>query len=335
MERIKMAHGNGGRYSHELMEKHILPYFDNPLLAKLHDGAQFETQAGRMAFTTDSYVVTPPFFPGGNIGKLAVCGTVNDLTMNGAIPQYLSCSLILEEGLSIFTLEEILATMQHMAKEAGVSIVTGDTKVVEQGSVDQIYINTAGVGYIPAGVAIAPERIKPDLDIILTGTLGDHAIAVMGTRYGLDLAPSIKTDCAPLNHMLHDVLMKVGQHIIMMRDPTRGGVATTLHELAQQGQVGILLEEAKIPVHEEVQAICGVLGYDPLYLANEGKALLLVEPEVTAEVLCILQSHPYGKDACHIGRTVAQNAGHVGLRTIVGGVRLLDALGEDLVPRIC
>lgn len=334
-DRIRMVHGNGGKYSRELMNDYIMPYFSNPLLATLHDGAQFAVQSGRMAFTTDSYVVTPHFFPGGNIGKLAVCGTVNDLTMNGAVPQYLSCAFIIEEGLPLSVLSEIANTMGTMAKEANVQIVTGDTKVVEKGSVDGLYINTAGVGYIPDGVTIEPSRLKPEMDILLSGSLGDHSVAVMGTRFGLQLPSSITTDCAPLNGMIGAVLDQYPEAVSVMRDPTRGGLATALCEIAEQGDMGILIEEEAIPVHPEVQSVCNILGYDPLYLANEGKAILFVEPEYTEKILDILHSNPYGKEAVKIGHTLQQNQGRVALQTVLGGVRLLDVLGEDQVPRIC
>ncbi|SUP40241.1 hydrogenase expression/formation protein HypE [Veillonella criceti] len=334
-ETIRLVHGNGGRFSHELMERYIMPHFKNDTLAKLHDGAQFAVPAGRMAFTTDSYVVTPQFFPGGNIGKLAVCGTVNDLAMNGAKPLYLSCGLILEEGLSVKILDTVLATMAQMAKEAGVSIVTGDTKVVEKGAVDGLYINTAGVGMIPNHIHIDPVRVKPGMKIIVSGSLGDHAIAVMGSRYDLALPETIKTDCAPLNHMVMAVLDAIGDKVAVMRDPTRGGLATTLYEIAEQAQVGIRVDEDTLPIHEEVVSVCSILGYDPLYLANEGKAVFVVEAEVVDEVLDILHHTEYGREAVCIGETLSANAGKVGLKTALGGVRLLDQLGEDQVPRIC
>lgn len=333
--RVKMVHGNGGRYSRELMEQYILPHFTNPLLAELHDGAQFEVAQGRMAFTTDSYVVTPHFFPGGNIGKLAVCGTVNDLVMNGAVPQYLSCGFILEEGLDLTVLTTIAQTMGHMAKEAQVQIVTGDTKVVEKGAVDGIYINTAGVGAIPHGVQVGPHQIKPDMDIILTGALGDHAVAVMGTRFGLQLPASVTTDCAPLQAMIGPVLQAYPQAVAVMRDPTRGGLATALCELAEQGEVGILIEENLLPIHSEVQSVCNILGYDPLYLANEGKAIMIVQPDYTEKILDLLRSHPYGKEAVKIGNTLQHNRGRAAIKTELGGIRLLEMLGEDQVPRIC
>lgn len=335
MERIRLVHGNGGKFSRQLTEEHILKYFTNDLLAELHDGAQFPVTQGRMAFTTDSYVVQPTFFPGGNIGKLAVCGTVNDLTMNGAIPQYLSCGLILEEGFPMDQLDQILETMAAMAKKAGVQIVTGDTKVVKQGEVDGIYINTAGVGQIPEGIAIHPSRIQPGMDVIVSGSIGDHSIAVMGTRFGLELSPSIKTDCAPLNKMVHAVLDQVGPQVALLRDPTRGGLGTVLKEMAVQGNVGIAVEENAIPIHDEVKAVCSILGYDPLYLANEGKVVMIVNPEVTEQVLSILHSFEEGREAAVIGKTLGKNQGKVGLKTAVGGIRLIDELGEDQVPRIC
>ena len=335
MERIRLVHGNGGRFSHELTERFILKYFTNDLLAPLHDGAQFSVSAGRMAFSTDSYVVQPPFFPGGNIGKLAVCGTVNDLVMNGAIPQYLSCSLILEEGLPFDELDDILATRRDMAEQANIQIVTGDTKVVKKGEVDKIYINTAGVGMIPENIHIGPSYVKPNMDIILSGSIGDHSIAVMGQRFGLELSENIKTDCAPLNHMIQAVLSKVGPQVALLRDPTRGGLGTVLKEIADQSQVGIKIHQSKLIIHDEVQSVCDILGYDPLYLANEGKVVLIVEPSVTDEVLNILHSFPEGREASHIGSTLDKNLGKVGMQTSIGGMRLIDLLGEDQVPRIC
>lgn len=335
MEKIRLVHGNGGRFSRQLTEEHILKYFTNDILAPLHDGAQFEVPAGRMAFTTDSYVVQPMFFPGGNIGKLAVCGTVNDLAMNGAVPKYLSCGLIIEEGLSMADLDAVLEMMASMAQEAGVQIVTGDTKVVKQGEVDGLYINTAGVGMIPTGVEIGPHRVRAGMDIILSGSLGDHSIAVMGTRFGLHLSEQIQTDCAPLNHMVQAVLERVGDKVALLRDPTRGGLATVLKEVADQSQVGIQVEEQRIPIHDEVASVCSILGYDPLYLANEGKAVFIVERAVTQEVLSILHTFPKGKEAVLIGSTLDKNIGKVGLMTDLGGIRLLDQLGEDQVPRIC
>lgn len=333
--RIKLVHGNGGRYSQELMARYIMPYFKNDMLEELHDGAQFSVEKGRLAFTTDSFVVKPRFFPGGNIGKLAICGTVNDLVMNGAIPKYISCGLILEEGLPLSELETILQTMAQMAEEAGVQIVTGDTKVVEKGAVDGIYINTSGIGVIPEGINISPSRIQGGMQIILTGAVGDHAISVMGTRYDLTLPSSIETDCAPLHGMIRPLLETYGSSIALMRDPTRGGVGTVLNEVAQQCHLGILVEEEAIPVHKEVASVCNILGYDPLYLANEGKALLFVEAERGQEILRLLKEHPYGKESAIIGYTLSKNPGKVALKTSLGGIRLIEMLGDDQVPRIC
>lgn len=335
MERIRLVHGNGGKYSHELVDQYIVKYFSNPILNELHDGAVFPVTTGHMAMSTDSYVVTPHIFPGGNIGKLAVCGTVNDLAMMGAVPQYLSCGLILEEGLPISTLETVLQTMSDMAQLSGVSIVTGDTKVVEKGSVDGIYINTAGVGIVPDYVQLGTSYIESGMKVIVSGTLGDHAIAVMGTRYGLDLPDTIQTDCAPLHAMAHKVLETFGKDIAFFRDPTRGGLATTLQEIANSAQKGIRLQESEIPVREEVQAVCQVLGYDPLYLANEGKMIAIVSADVADDVVQLMRTFTEGREAVIIGDVVSGNAGKVGLQTAVGGIRLLDMLGEDQVPRIC
>ena len=331
---ITMAHGAGGQLSHALMEEVVLPALGNTLLNVLHDGAVLPL-TGRTAFTTDSYVVQPHFFPGGSIGRLAVCGTVNDLSMTGAAPAYLSLAVILEEGFPIAALRRIVADIAAAAEEAGVSIVTGDTKVVKKGEVDKIYINTAGIGMIPDGINIGPNVVKPNMDIILSGSIGDHSIAVMGQRFGLELSDSVKTDCAPLNHMVHAVLNAVGPQVALLRDPTRGGVGTVLKEIAEQSQVGIKVEESKLIIHDEVRSVCDILGYDPLYLANEGKCIFVVEPSVTNDVLDILHSYPEGCEATHIGVTMDKNIGKVGLQTSIGGVRLVDLLGEDQVPRIC
>ena len=334
-EYIRLRHGNGGRYARELTERYILPYFGNDALNPLHDGARLSVSEGHIAFTTDSYVVTPRFFPGGNIGSLAVCGTVNDLAMTGAVPEYLSCSFILEEGFPIAEWEDIIRTMAARAKEAGVSIVTGDTKVVGKGAADGIYINTAGIGRIPNGIESAPHRIRPGMKVILTGTLGDHAIAVTGTRYGMALSESLVSDCAPLCHAVRAVSDEVGGAVAVWRDPTRGGFATALCELAESGGVGILTEETDIPVRDEVRAVCDMLGYDPLYLANEGKAICIVEESVVTEILDILRKYAYTAEARVVGTVTASNAGKAALRTSVGGIRVLRPLGEDQVPRIC
>lgn len=334
-ERVRLVHGNGGAYSKEFVEKYISPYFHNEYLAPLHDGAMLPATCGRIAMTTDSYVVKPLVFPGGNIGKMSICGTINDLVMTGAVPKYMSCGLILEEGLSISLLQEVLVSMAQTAKETGVSIVTGDTKVVGKGQADALFINTAGIGYTPHGRDVGPHRILAGQDIILTGTLGDHAVAVMGTRYGITLPDSVVTDCAPLSDMLLPVLERYEGHILCMRDPTRGGLATALCELAMQSGVGILIEEECVPITEEVSSVCSILGYDPLHLANEGKAILFVEPEYTDTIVKDLREHSLGQGAICIGKTLSSNAGRVAMKTSLGGIRVLEPLKDDLLPRIC
>lgn len=335
MEYITMAHGAGSKASHELMEKIILPELSNPLLDQLHDGAIFPVSGGKLAFTTDSYVVRPRFFPGGNIGKLAVCGTVNDLAMSGAVPKYLSLGLILEEGLPISELKEILHTIKAAAEEAGVQVVTGDTKVVEKGAADGIFINTAGVGEIIPGTDISPKNIKPGMKVIVNGFIGDHTATLMGARHGLDLPEAVKSDCAPLCHLTRRML-EICPEIAVLRDPTRGGVATVLNELAVQSQVGILLNEESIPVRPEVAGVCEILGFDPLYLANEGKLLAVVPGEKADDIVAAMREMKYGENACIIGEVTAESAGMVGMETPFAGIRLVDMPPTgDLVPRIC
>lgn len=333
-ERILLAHGSGGKLSHDLVAAVMVPAFANEALNELHDGAKVTVQGTKIAFTTDSYVVKPLFFAGGDIGKLAVCGTVNDLAMTGAIPLYLSAGFIIEEGFLLSDLRCIVESMRLAAEEAGVAIVAGDTKVVEKGAVDGIYINTAGIGAIIEGSAISPLSVRPEQDIILSGCIGDHAVAVMAGRHGLTLPQAISSDCAPLNGLVKELLTAVPQ-IAVLRDPTRGGVATTLNEIALQAKVGIMLDEAAIPVRPAVTAVCDLLGYDPLYLANEGKMLIFADGAYSAEILSILQAHKYGKEAAVIGRVQSVPVGQVGLRTGIGGVRLLDRLVGDQLPRIC
>lgn len=333
-DRIQLAHGSGGRLSHDLVKNLFMPAFANPILEEMHDGARLNIQGTRLAFSTDSFVVKPLFFKGGNIGKLAVCGTVNDLAMTGAIPLYLSTGFVIEEGFSLTDLELIVKSMQEAAAEAGVKIVTGDTKVVEKGAVDGIYINTAGIGAIMDGVDISSQRVQPGQDVIISGYLGDHALAVMSERHGLVLPEEAISDCAPLNGLVKDILAAVPQ-VAVLRDPTRGGLATTLNEIAAEADVGIMLEEEAIPVRPAVQAACDVLGYDPLYMANEGKMIIIVDKQFTAKVLQIMQANIYGREARVIGQVCAKPAGQVGLRTAVGGVRLIDMLVGDQLPRIC
>lgn len=331
---IKMEHGSGGKLSKALMEEVILPAYGNPVLNEMHDGASVSTAGNRVAFTTDSYVVKPLFFAGGNIGKLAVCGTVNDLAMTGSIPRYLSVGMIIEEGFPIADLRRIVETMCQTAKEAGVMIVTGDTKVVNKGTGDGIYINTAGIGDIVEGTNISPKRVQPGQDVILSGYIGDHATAIMAGRHALVLPTSIQSDCAPLNGLVKEMLTAVPQ-IAVLRDPTRGGVAATLNEIAEQSGTGILLEEDTIPVRPEVKAVCGILGFDPLYLANEGKLLAFVDAKYSSGLLEVMHKHEFGKDARIIGKVTADVVGQVGMHTSIGGIRIVDTPMGEQIPRIC
>lgn len=332
-DKVTLAHGAGGKLSQELMEEVILPAYGNPLLNELHDGAQVQ-MGGQVAFTTDSYVVQPLFFAGGNIGKLAVCGTVNDLSMTGAVPRYLSAGLIIEEGFPIKDLKEIVATMRKMADEAGIYIVTGDTKVVEKGKADGIFINTAGIGDVIRGTHIAPQNVKPGMKIILSGYIGDHAAAILAGRHGLTLPDTVKTDCAPLCHMTK-AMLEAAPDIAVLRDPTRGGVAAVLNEIAAASNCGILIDEEAIPIHEEVQGVCDILGFDPLYLANEGKCVAFVPADEAQGVLAVMQANKYGRDARIIGEVTEQAKGQVGLRTAIGGIRVVDMPLGNIVPRIC
>jgi len=333
-ERILLAHGGGGALSRELVARVMLPAFANPALAELHDSARVETAGARLAFTTDSYVVKPLFFAGGDIGKLAVCGTVNDLAVSGAQPLWLSAGFIIEEGLLLADLERIVASMRAAAAEAGVAVVTGDTKVVEKGAADGVYITTAGVGAMLPGTDISPRNVRPGQDIILSGPVGDHAVAVMAGRHGLTLPAEVISDCAPLSGLAKAVLT-AAPAVAAMRDPTRGGLAAALGEIAAQAGVGIMVEEAAVPVRPAVRAVCDILGFDPFYLANEGKLLIFVESSKTSHVLTAMRSHPYGREAAVIGRVADAPAGRVGLKTDIGGIRLLDMPSGDQLPRIC
>ncbi len=332
-EKILLAHGSGGRLSHDLVEKGIVPAFDNPLLSKLDDSAVFEVK-GRLAFTTDSYIVTPIFFPGGDIGRLAVCGTVNDLAMSGAVPLYLSVSFIIEEGLPLSDLGRIVASIHEAAEEAGVKVVTGDTKVVNKGSADKIFINTSGVGVVPEGVNISGSNARPGDKLILSGPIGDHGIAVMSEREGLNFSTLIKSDCAPLNRLVAEML-KASTEIHALRDPTRGGLATTLNEFAAQSRVGILIHEDMIPVRDEVRAACEMLGFDPLHVANEGRLVAAVAPDDAERVLEAMRQNKYGSEASIIGEVRKEHPGRVIMRTRLGASRIVDMLVGELLPRIC
>lgn len=330
---ITLAHGAGGKLSRELMDQVILPEFGNPILDELHDGARL-SMGGRLAFTTDSYTVQPLFFPGGNIGKLAVCGTVNDLAMTGAVPKYLSAAMIVEEGFPLEDLRKIAHTMRETAERAGVSIVTGDTKVVGRGKADGIFINTAGLGELIEGVEISPRKVKPGMKILLSGFLGDHAATVLAGRHGLSLPEGLQTDCAPLGGLTRSML-EAAPDIAVLRDPTRGGLAAVLNEIAKAAGCGIVIEEEALPIRPAVQGICDLLGFDVLELANEGKCVAFVPENAAEKVLAAMRGHEFGREARMIGETTERAPGQVALRTTFGGLRVVDMPLGDLVPRIC
>ncbi len=333
-DKILLDHGSGGKISHRLATDMLLPVFDNPILSQLNDGAIFELEGMRFAFSTDSYTVDPIFFPGGNIGDLAINGTVNDVAMCGGDPVYLSVGLIIEEGFSMTDLEMILNEMGTAAEIANVSVVTGDTKVVPKGAVDKIFINTSGIGLIPSNVDIASHRATPGDQIILSGTIADHGITILTRREGLSFESSLTSDTAPLNQMVKQMLA-AGRGIHVLRDPTRGGVGTALNEVADKSKVGIKITETDIPLKKEVAAACELLGFDPLYLANEGKLLAFVSAEDADAVLAAIRSNPYGKDAAVIGKVVEDHIGKVILETRIGGMRIVDMLAGEQLPRIC
>jgi hydrogenase expression/formation protein HypE len=398
---ILLAHGSGGKLSHDLVERLFARHFANPTLLQLDDSAILDFRfpdslipnpqfpnfpISRLAFSTDSYVISPLFFPGGDIGKLAVCGTVNDVSMSGARPLWLSAGFIIEEGLSMAELERIVASMAATAQQAGVQIVTGDTKVVDRGSADKLFINTAGVGVVPAGIEIAGDRARPGDVVLLSGTIGDHGMTILTQREGLQFDSPLASDCAPLNGLVADLLAALPPHprpispplgegagegelvagvllspspspspeggekapsplggegwgeggvVHCLRDPTRGGLATTLNELAGQSGVGIEIEETAIPVREAVRGACELLGLDPLYVANEGKLVALVTPEAGQAALAALRAHEYGCEAAIIGRVTADHPGRVVLRTALGARRVVDMLIGEQLPRIC
>jgi len=332
-DRILLVHGSGGKLARELVEKSFVKALANPLLAKMDDSAVFELN-GRLAFTTDSHVVNPIFFPGGDIGRLAICGTVNDLAMSGAKPLYLSLALIIEEGLAQSELKQIVSSIQEAAQEAEVEIVTGDTKVVNHGSADKLFVNTAGIGIIPEGVNISGSNAKPGDKVILSGTIGDHGIAVLSQREGLSFSTELKSDCAPLGNLVAEMLI-ASLKLHCLRDPTRGGLATTLNELAEQSKISIRIEEEKIPVREEVWGACEMLGLDPLYVANEGKLVAIVPAEDADKILLAMRNTCYGENAAIIGEVSAENPGRVVMKTSLGTSRIIDMLVGDPLPRIC
>ena len=330
-EIISLDYGSGGKKTARLIEKLILPRLDNPALRELGDGAIVDG-GEKLVFSTDSFVVSPLFFPGGDIGKLSVCGTVNDIAMCGGVPKFLSCSFIIEEGFPVKALEKVIASIGAACKKAGVQVVTGDTKVVEKGRGDKIYINTAGIGVLKYP-GLSPKAIRAGDKVIVSGTVGDHGSAVMLARNGM-MQGEIRSDCAPLN-ALADAVLSGGARVRVLRDPTRGGVATTLNEFVEDSGLGIEIEEDKIPVRPQVQAACELLGLDPLYCANEGKLLCVVAPEDTEKALAAMKSLPEGENAAVIGSVSARYPGKLVMNTAFGGSRILQKLTGAQLPRIC
>jgi hydrogenase expression/formation protein HypE len=336
---INLAHGSGGKAMRDLIEDVFVATFDNPALAELEDQAvfplaEFVRHGDRLAFTTDSYVVAPLFFPGGDIGTLAVAGTVNDLAVSGAKPLFLSCGMVIEEGLSVESLRRVAESMQLTARKAGVAIVTGDTKVVERGSADKLFINTAGIGVVPAGAAISASRAQPGDAVIVNGYLGDHGTAILIARQQLALQSDIASDCMPLASLVA-AMRRACPDIHCLRDATRGGVATVLNEFARASGVAILIDENALPIREEVKGACEILGLDPLYLANEGKLVAIVPREAAHGVLAAMRDHSAGTHAALIGEVAARPEGIVVLETGFGGQRIVDMLVGEQLPRIC
>ena len=330
MDKITLAHGAGGKFSADLIQEIILPAFDNEILSELHDGAKL----GKIAMTTDSYVVRPIFFNGGDIGKISVCGTVNDLSVCGAVPKFLSVGVIIEEGFEIENLKKIVQSMKVAADEAEIKIVTGDTKVVGKGQADGIFINTAGIGELIDGVEISAKKIRAGMKILVSGTIGDHSTVILSERHGLEIPKNLQSDCAPLNEMIFEIL-SAEKNVAMLRDATRGGISAVLNEIVFGKNFGILLEEEKIPVREEVRGICDILGFDFLEMANEGKIIAIVPEKSAEKILSVMRKNIYGKNAEIIGEVVENFSGKVGLKTKIGGVRIVDMPVGNLVPRIC
>ncbi len=338
-EQIVIGHGSGGRMTHDLIRKVFMSRLSSTPLAAGNDFARLilpdgAALRGRLAISTDSHIVTPLIFPGGDIGRLAVCGTVNDMSMSGAVPLYLTAGFILEEGLPVSMLEQVLDSMRVAAEEAGVQIVAGDTKVVERGKADRLFINTAGVGWIPEEVSTGGELARPGDVVLVSGTLGDHGIAVLAARGELGFETGIQSDVAPLNHMIAAVL-QAAPHTHVLRDPTRGGLATTLNEIAGQSKVSVWLDEKAIPIHPAVRAACEMLGFDPLYVANEGKLIVIVPEEEAQAALEAMRASRYGAAAARIGVIKASDPGRVLVKTLIGGTRIMDMLAGEMLPRIC
>lgn len=331
---ILLGHGSGGKLSAELIRDIFLPAFRNPVLARLDDQAIVKVKGQRLAITTDSFVVKPLFFPGGDIGSLAVHGTVNDLAMGGATPLFLSAAFIIEEGFSMDELRRVVNSLQRAAKEAGVQVVTGDTKVVEKGKGDGLFINTTGIGLVPDGVDLSADRARPGDKVLLSGSIGDHGIAILAQRAGLEFETEIESDSAALYTLVAEML-GITHDIRCMRDPTRGGVSSTLNEIAQQSRMGIEIQEGSLPIHEEVRGACELLGLDPLYVANEGKLIAIVAPGAADSLLQAMRGHPLGAEAQIIGAVKKENPGLVTMRTPLGTTRIVDMLSGDQLPRIC
>jgi len=333
-DHVLLAHGSGGKLSAQLMAEIFLPAFHNPALARLDDQAIVNLNGCRVAFTTDSFVVKPLFFPGGDIGSLAIHGTVNDLAVGGAQPLYLSTGFIIEEGLPIEILRRVVNSLRNAAAAAGVQVVTGDTKVVEKGSADGLFINTSGIGMVREGVELSADQVQPGDRILLSGAIGEHGIAIMAQREGLGFETTLTSDSAAL-HMLVAAMLAVPGKIRCMRDPTRGGLSSALNEIAARSQVGIELEEAAIPIRSDVQGACEMLGLDPLYVANEGKLVAFVEPAIADQMLDAMRMHPLGKDAQIIGTATGAHPRLVTIRSTLGTTRIVDMLAGDQLPRIC
>jgi hydrogenase expression/formation protein HypE len=334
-EKINMAHGSGGKASHDLIEKLFVATFGSKPLAALEDSAVIQAGGATIAFSTDSYVVDPIFFPGGDIGGLAVHGTVNDLAMRGATPLYLSVGMIIEEGFPFKDLEVIVRSLKQGADKADVEIVAGDTKVVQAGKADKIFINTTGIGILDKGLDISAGNGRPGDIVLLSGTMADHGATILCQREGLQIRGEFKSDSAPLNHMVAAMINAAGNSIHVLRDPTRGGVGTTLNELAMSSGVGVRIREKALPVRDDVRGACELLGLDPIYLANEGKLLAFVAPEAAERVLAVMRHMEYGENSCIIGEVVADHPGQVVLETIIGSARIVDMLHGEPLPRIC
>jgi hydrogenase expression/formation protein HypE len=332
---VTLAHGGGGRLSQMLIERMFVPAFSNPMLETLHDGAVLQVERGRLAFSTDSFVVSPLFFPGGDIGSLAVHGTVNDLAMCGAQPLALSSGFILEEGLPMQDLWRIVQSMQLATLAVGVPIVTGDTKVVDKGKGDGVFINTTGIGVIPPGVHVSPRRAQAGDVVLINGEIAAHGIAIMSVREGLAFETTLESDSAPLHDLVARILAAAGERVHVLRDPTRGGLASTLNEIAAHAQVGIRLDETQIPIGDAVRGACEILGLDPLYVANEGKCLVIVARDAADAVLAAMRGHPLGRQSAVIGEVVSEPRARVILRSRIGGMRVVDMMSGEQLPRIC